>query len=82
VVSKAGFHAKRVSLVPNLPSPVFAVLQAERPHQPSALAGTAPQSTRALWAAAGRRARRSDDQPRRPVAAIDDDAILPLSSQK
>jgi len=81
VVSKAGFHSKSVSLVPNLPSPIFAVLQIERASQP--LARPAPQATPAVWATAGRRspsrAGRSHDQQRR-VTALDDDAILPLSN--
>jgi serine/threonine protein kinase len=44
LVRKAGFRAKSVSLVPNLPSPVFAVLQADEPPQPPVLAAPAPPS--------------------------------------
>jgi serine/threonine protein kinase len=86
VVSKAAFRSKSVSLVPNLPSPVFAVLQADKPAQPPAMSGPGRESPRAVWADAGRRptsrARRAHDQPRRPAAALDDDAILPLSSEE
>jgi serine/threonine-protein kinase len=65
VLTTADFRSKSVSLVPSLPSPVFAA--EGRPG-----AGRRPTS----------RAHRSHDQPRRPVAVLDDDAVLPLSSNE
>jgi len=62
VLTTAGIHPKSVSLVPSLPSPVFAI-------EGRGGAGRRPTS----------RPHRSHDRPQRPVAALDDDAILPLS---
>jgi tRNA A-37 threonylcarbamoyl transferase component Bud32 len=85
LVSKEGFRSTTVSIVPNLPSPVFAVLPPEAAPEPPALA--APQTMPAVWATAGRRpasrAHRSHDKPRQSIAAsIDEDAVLPPSLEE
>jgi serine/threonine protein kinase len=84
LLRRAGFRSKSVSLVPNLPSPVFAVLQAEEPPPPPAPAGPAPASN--AVAAERRpppRVRLSHSHPKAPVtASFDEDETLPPSIQE
>jgi hypothetical protein len=75
--------SKTVSLVPNLPSPVFAVLQAMEPPAPPPVVSSVSEATRAAPAATPRATRRP--APRRPPATtnlrpasiVGDDEILP-----
>ena len=79
-VRKPGYVSKSVSIVPNLPSPVFAVLQAMEPPAPPPVVSSNREPETAPAASAPRSSRRP---PIRrtvravlPVEPIDDDGVL------
>jgi tRNA A-37 threonylcarbamoyl transferase component Bud32 len=82
VVRKPGYVSKSVSVVPNLPSPVFAVLQPLEPVAPPPVVSSIPSAAPVAPAVAVPRTTRRPP-PRRdrvvrpvPAAPIDDDGVL------
>ena len=85
LVRKAGFRAKSVSLVPNLASPVFAVLQADPPPPPPPPPAFAPAPRSAPVAAErpAQRVRASRARPKAPVTtSFDEDETMPPSIEE
>jgi serine/threonine-protein kinase len=82
VVRKPGYVSKTVSLVPNLPSPVFAVLQAMEPPAPPPVVSAVARPTATAPSPASRATRRPAPvrRPSAPAlrpASLGDDEILP-----